>query len=174
MKLLLSLLILGLGACASKSEKEIIVVEEPVIEQPRPVYKMNKGELFSNDNVILYPLDEAVAGRRHQFDGYRGVLDNTTAGGYTVFDPSVTVFAVQGRGERPNYLPEYSVPRYAVGYSQEQQSTEQLKAVKAPTSIIPSEEQTLTPRPLRQLISPAPGSISTRAGSRRPPVLTGY
>lgn len=42
-------------------------------------------------------------------DRTHSVLDNTTAGGYTVFDESVTVYPLPGE-DAPAYMPDYAVP----------------------------------------------------------------
>lgn len=100
-----------------------VIVESPDVayggrgELP---YGMNPVEALANENVIVYPVDEPIDANKREFPEYRGVMDNTTAGGYTVFDPSVTVYAVEGGGaSRPDYLPEYSVPKYAEQYKQQ-------------------------------------------------------
>jgi len=75
---------------------------------------MNMASIMSNENVIVYPVDGNIDVQRMEFPEYRGTMENTTASGYTVFDPSVTVYAVEGDVvQRPSYLPEYSVPKYA-------------------------------------------------------------
>lgn len=74
---------------------------------------INTASLMTNENVIVFPIEGEINPLRKTFPEYRSVVENTTAGGYTVFDPSVTVFAVDDTGVRPDYLPEYSVPRYA-------------------------------------------------------------
>lgn len=56
--------------------------------------------VYSTDGPLVNPL---TADRTHS------VLDNTTAGGYTVFDESVKVFPLPGN-DVPEYLPSYAVP----------------------------------------------------------------
>lgn len=73
---------------------------------------MDTASLMTNESVIVFPVDGHIDPTQKTFPEYRSVIENTTAGGYTVFDPSVTVFAVDDTGGRPEYLPEYSVPRY--------------------------------------------------------------
>jgi hypothetical protein len=116
------LAVFGLTACAksypdrmdyNQSEQQEFVENpvEPVVQKG-----MSNEEIFSNPNVIVYPVTGDLSQSNRAFAKYRGVVENTTAGGYTVFDPSVTVYALEGQGMKPAYLPEYSVPRYAQNY----------------------------------------------------------
>ncbi len=59
-------------------------------------------------SVTVYPLEGPVQNPLVA-ENYRGVLDNTTSGGYTVFDPSVTVYPLVGN-EPPSYVPGFAVP----------------------------------------------------------------
>lgn len=74
---------------------------------------VDMATIMSNENVIVYPVDGDTNSNRREFPEYRSIIENTTAGGYTVFDQSVTVYPVEGGAvPRPSYLPEYSVPKY--------------------------------------------------------------
>lgn len=103
---------------------------------------METASLMSNPNVIVFPVDGDISHERRTFPEYRGVIENTTAGGYTVMDPSVTVFAVDDVGTRPEYLPEYSVPRYA------EQLYPQQMAAYTPQPMLPAQTVTAAPVPL--------------------------
>jgi len=165
MKLKSILLISGailLSACASKApvvKNSDIIIEEPPMVQPRQPYKINEEELYSNSNVIYYPLDKPAGDVTHKFPQYRGVLENTTGGGYTVFDPSVTVYAIEQGQTKPSYLPEYSVPKYAEQYEANIILKEQAEMAAIPpipltrqlTSFQPSIIEAETPRPPRTL-----------------------
>jgi len=165
MKLLLLGLVIGLSACASKKQVQEPMPVEPVIfEKPRD-YSINYEQQFSNDSVIYYPLDKPAGNVTRKFPEYRSVLDNTTAGGYTVFDPSVTVFALDGVSNKPAYLPDYSVPQYAAQY-QTQRRIDERKAAE----IIPPLPQAMQ-RPAPLLTQPRP---RTPNQGRSPRLLTGY
>lgn len=125
---------IGVSGCASiqqathgtpeKGQSDPVVVElprNPSQSRYELPYGMSAVEALANENVIVYPVDEPLDVQKREFPEYRGVMENTTAGGYTVFDPSVTVFAVEGDAVvRPTYLPEYSVPKYAEQYQNRQ------------------------------------------------------
>lgn len=72
------------------------------------------ADLMSSENVMVYPLDGPIDPKRLTFPEYDNPLDTkTTAAGYTVFDPSVEVYSGgEIYEDRPEYLPEYSVPKY--------------------------------------------------------------
>jgi len=123
----------------------------------------------SNGNVIVYSLDDDLKNPR-QFPEYRGVVDNTTSGGYTAFDPSVMVFALDGMSAQPQYLPNYSVPQYA--------QQKQLMPMNAMVPV-PAEPQAVLAQQYQYDKMPTPmisGSIKekTQVGQRSGPVLTGY
>lgn len=163
--LLLSLVVMSLGACAQKAEPVIIVESEPVvIENPRD-YSINYERQLSNDSVIYYPLDKPIGSVTRKFSTYRSVLDNTTAGGYTVFDPSVTVYALNGANNKPDYMPEYSVPQYAAQY----QTQKWLEERKAAAIIPPLPQAMQHPAPLLNRSIPRSPSQG-----RSPRLLTGY
>jgi hypothetical protein len=140
-----------------------------VVAQPLPTDvltptpdTMTMANLMSNESVIVYSLDQNAKQPR-DFPAARGVVDNTTSGGYTVFDPSVTVFALDGMSAKPAYLPEYSVPKYA----QQMSRSQGIIAMPLPNA----------PRPIglsvpMQTIPNAP--YKTQEGQRSGPVLTGY
>lgn len=164
--LLLCLLAISLSACASKekSQKSIVFKDPVTIEKPRD-YSINREQLFSNESVIYYPLDKPAGEVTQKFPEYRSVLDNTTAGGYTVFDPSVTVYALDGQSAKPNYLPEYSVPQHAAQYEMQRRLEERNKA-----AIIPPLPQTIDHS---ALTLSAPRNRTPDNG-RSPRLLTGY
>lgn len=166
--IMLGVVVSGLSACASTKEKPavapVVVAPQAVVQAKRP-YNPNMEEIFSNESVIYYPLDKSPASVKQKFPEYRSVLDNTTAGGYTVFDPSVTVYALNNNGGKPDYLPAYSVPQYAAQYKTDVKIQEQ----KAAAIIPPLPQSYNTPR--APLTSPAPAVQQQR---RSRPVLTGY
>lgn len=158
---------IGVSACAGqkKSIEQPIAVEEPVvIEKPRD-YSINYEQQFSNESVIYYPLDKSAGQVKRKFPEYRSVLDNTTAGGYTVFDSSVTVYALDGQSAKPNYLPDYSVPQYAAQYK----TNMMLEERKLAEVIPPLPQAAQRPVPLLTQVRPR-----TPAQGRSPRVLTGY
>lgn len=136
----LTALVMGLGACATPYPENLHgnQSEKAVAEQPlavvAPIVTITNEEIFSNPNVIVYPVTGDLSQSKRAFAKYRGVLENTTAGGYTVFDPSVTVYAVEGQGLKPAYLPEYSVPEFAQNYT--------------PHSMVPTGNAAMPPMPL--------------------------
>lgn len=159
--------LLALNACEilqpykQKQEKPVIIFNDP---KPVKIVKpIDNAALMSNQNVIVYPVSGSIDQKRRKFPEYRGVMDNTTAGGYTVFDSSVTVFAVEGSSQRPSYLPKYSVPQYAEQYYE----TASRSTYAQQGSLTPMD---LTPRaPVVQKRSPL-----TRTGERSKPLLTSY
>lgn len=141
------------------------VVEDPsvvVFEEPEPVEVRSNDEIMSNENVIVYPVEGNLSKKRQEFPEYRGVMENTTRGGYTVFDSSVTVFAVEGTTHRPQYLPRYSVPQYAEQYVARSRSYTQTSG-----PLVPMAGETFA-----QPVPIAPKM--TEAGRRSAPVLTAY
>jgi len=163
--LILSLIVVSLNACATqKTMPEPAVFEPVVVEKPRD-YSINYEQQFSNDSVIYYPLDKPAGAVTQKFPKYQSVLDNTTAGGYTVFDPSVTVYALDGQSAKPNYLPDYSVPQHAAQYEQQRRMEER----KAAEIIPPLPQAVQRPAPL--LTAPRP---RTPNNGRSPRLLTGY
>jgi hypothetical protein len=61
-----------------------------------------------NPNVTVYPLDGPVQNPL-SVERTHSVLENTTSGGYTVFDESVTVYPLPG-DDVPAFMPPYAVP----------------------------------------------------------------
>ena len=119
-------------------------------------------DLMSNENVIVYPLEGDLDQRRQTFP------ENTTAGGYTVFDSSVQVFAVDGPEQKPDYLPEYAVPLYESGeYTTLRRPSPSLTAYKMEPNMKPTD---ITKAPL----APVKRSPKRTPGRRSAPVLTAY
>lgn len=118
---------------------------------------------MSNENVIVYPLEGKINPARQSFPEYRGVLDNTTSGGYTAFDPSVTIFAIEGQGMRPDYMPQYAAPSYV----QPKRQAAITQAPLLPLNVV--ESSGLSPQ---MNIPRAPSK--TPVGERSGPVLTSY
>jgi hypothetical protein len=174
--LTMTLLLFGLTGCqhwqnlmgnfdtVEPRQSNVAVQPTPVnVLTPTPDQQMNMANMMSNESVIVFPLD-ANAKQPRDFPAARGVVDNTTSGGYTVFDPSVTVFALDGMSAKPDYLPEYSVPKYA---QQTSVTNNVIAAMPLPNA----------PRPIglsvpMQTIPNAP--YKTQEGQRSGPVLTGY
>lgn len=159
----LCFLLILLSACAQQqAQKPVIVMDD--IPEPARDYTMDNGamaEAFSNENVIVYPVEGDVDANRREFPEYRSVLENTTAGGYTVFDPSVTVYAVEGSSmNRPSYLPEYSVPKYAEQYK----ST----SAYAMTQQVSTSSEPLMPMQITPLRTPQPLYIDEAGRKSRP------
>lgn len=161
----------SLAACqhTANQPKEPIIIIDPLPPQVQ-TYEMGKVEMaeaLSNENVIVYSVDGDLDENRREFPEYRSVLENTTAGGYTVFDPSVTVYAVEGGGmKRPSYLPHYSVPQYAEQYRSS------APAIQLP--MYQGRAQPLTPMGVVPLKTPVPllgTSQRTRAGAISRPWL---
>lgn len=189
--------VLALGACEYlkprlEDQRPVVMMEEPA---PVQRFDMSKSEIaaaLSNENVIVYAVDEAVNENKREFPEYRGVIENTTAGGYTVFDPSVTVYAVEGATNmRPSYLPRYSVPQYAEQYApaivepmyMKQQRNQPLTPMAGVSLQTPTPIVTRSPRPWlenqRDVNVGTPRApqqqVQAQSAARRsPPVLTGY
>jgi hypothetical protein len=159
--------------------------------------ELDMAAIMSNENVIVFPIDGTVDARRTEFPEYRGVMENTTAGGYTVFDPSVTVYAVEGGSvQRPSYLPEYSVPKYVQARPTAPQPMIQGNGQLMPVALTQSRDDEIVAEPLDGMTSkPSPraprltraGQVSEpmmdtqkqgvpqqSSGRRSPPMLTGY
>ena len=138
------------------------------------------SKMFSNPNVIVYPVSgDPYEQQKQTFPEYRGVMDNTTAGGYTAFDESVTVYSLGQRNAKPSYMPDYAVPKYAqpstAGEMMPMPTTQQ----RGPTSLttmsprVPSAPNTsreYTPQTNNLPVQ----SVPSRAGRRSRPVLTAY
>ena len=148
-----------MGACAVMPQNNKPVIQMAPIEggaYTTAPYAMGQDEIaqtLSNENVIVYPIDGDLKQYPRTFPEYRGVLDNTTAGGYTVFDSSVTVYAVEGDASmRPSYLPDYAVPKYA----------EQYRTPDAPMASYQGMADPLTPMGVVPLHSPVPIAQASR------------
>lgn len=107
---LLGVCALALGACTASKSKEV------KLDGKREVLDLTLTQAVTNAYPVM-PNDPRVQtyGTEGQYqnpldvDRTHSVLDNTTAGGYTVFDESVRVFPLSG-DEAPAYVPHYSVP----------------------------------------------------------------
>ena len=168
-------LVMVLAACSHQQKQAldgqtvVAVDPTPAIVNPVPA-QIDTAAIFSNPNVTIFPLDGSISAHESRLNQYRGVLNNTTAGGYTVFDESVTVYAIDNTMgmTRPSYLPEYSVPKYAAQY-QSDRIREQF-----------TEENIIPPLPMgvshnAVTITPAAPMMDQGAALRRsPPVLTAY
>lgn len=183
-----------LAACAPTQQKTPVIVMGDAPSTPPFVMDSEKmAAAFSNENVIVYPVDGDIADNRREFPEYRGVMENTTAGGYTVFDPSVAVFAVEGEPSvRPSYLPEYSVPQYAEQYramstpiDNQPEAYSDQGGPLMPIAVVPRAPNTGTVanggtrRPwleTERLPAPSatPQSPYPQQARRSPPMLTGY
>jgi len=169
---------LSLFVVSCAHQPQPVVVEHPPQEPPHIQQARAKGAdvstTFSNESVTIFSLDSQPADWTRQTNQYRGVLENTTAGGYTVFDPSVTVFALnQQPGVRPAYLPDYSVPKYAAQY-RSQPPVAQASVV--PTAITPLPQAAPQQRTRTRLLTApaqAPQPV-VQARRRSGPILTSY
>lgn len=189
--IVLAIAVMGLSACATPYPERMDIQKQSqqvVVEPVAPVAPkgMTNEEIFSNPNVIVFPVTGDLSQSKQAFAKYRGVIENTTAGGYTVFDPSVTVYALEGQGMKPAYLPEYSVPRYAQNYMPQNVPTQIRSAALPPLplgyqedSYVP-ETLSMQPRVPQNRVS-APfeneyGALPVRnvEPRRSRPVLTGY
>jgi len=72
----------------------------------------NEPIVPSDPNVQVFPTEGTYKNPLSGKAGH-GVLDNTTSGGYTVFDESVTVYPLPGENA-PAYVPSYAVPPFAM------------------------------------------------------------
>ena len=168
---LMLVMLMTLSACAYQKKQPYnptIIVNDPVVfetsaKQAPPI---DMATQMSNESVIVFPVTGAIDQGRTKFPENRGVLNNTTEGGYTVFDPSVTVFAVGGQGARPAYLPPYSVPQYAEQYNAP--SDMDTNGV-APMPRGPSMQSVLPELPTRAVVMP-----KSNVNRRSPPILTAY
>jgi hypothetical protein len=111
-KLLLSFVCtLALAACQTASVNKGDAAKDPnAIEITGGVStSMVDTPIVPEDpNVTVYPLDGPVQNPM-SVNRTHSVLDNTTAGGYTVFDDSVTVYPLPG-DDTPAFMPKYAVP----------------------------------------------------------------
>lgn len=161
---IVSLIVLGGCQHFSLGQAKTVVDDPSVVifEEPKPAVVRSNAEIMSGENVIVYPVDGDLSLERKTFPEYRGVMENTTRGGYTVFDSSVTVFSVEGRTDRPEYLPHYSVPKYAEQYRAQPVATRYND--NGPLMPITGQAQQKTSAPL----------AITPTGRRSAPVLTAY
>ncbi|MCB1538132.1 MAG: hypothetical protein H6865_06425 [Rhodospirillales bacterium] len=108
---LLALCPLMLAACAAQQKQapEPAKAETPMEITGSAGTSMSQVPMVQTDpDVTVYPLDGPVQNPM-TVDRTHGVLDNTTAGGYTVFDDSVKVYPLPGE-DTPTYVPDYAVP----------------------------------------------------------------
>lgn len=163
----------NLTACASNQQtapSEIVELpQNATISRHDLPYTMTKdhnldtSDLLTNANVIVYPIQGDIDQQKYQFPEYRGVLKNTTASGYTVFDQSVTVYAVDGVGAQPpSYMANYAVPTYVNEFQIVQ---------NAPTAV---KAQKLLPLRVGQPSQAISLDNSYTPPSSRGPRLTGY
>jgi|GEM_PF-1863457 len=172
----------ALGACAAAGQKSqtasgdapTLGVNGRNIEITGGVYDMNKQQrapIISNDpSVKVFGLDGPVENPLTVERG-NSVLDNTTAGGYTVFDDSVKVYPLPG-DTVPGFVPSYAVPPLENQYGER-------KMAGTPTSLAAS---TLPPVPTVEVgtadpyANPPVSGRATRASltdaERQPMALT--
>lgn len=123
------LCVLALGACstaAPQGSTKVDVTAQPKKEDPfeitGKIYDMNNvppPKIEPNDpNVSVYSTDGPLVNPLTE-DRTHSVIDNTTAGGYTVFDESVKVFPLPG-DDVPAYVPSYAVPPLEGQYAAKQ------------------------------------------------------
>lgn len=117
--LIASACVLALAACQTTTAKEQKLegkrepleitggVSGPVVPEYAP--DDPRVQMYKTEGDFQNPLD---ADRTHS------VLDNTTAGGYTVFDESVKVYPLPG-DDVPAYVPSYAVPPLKGQYKKE-------------------------------------------------------
>ena len=171
-------MVVVLTACAQNqpqnlSEKQVVAQKEPPKIDKAINKKVDVISTFSNKNVTIFPLTGSTMPHESRLNEYRGVLNNTTAGGYTVFDQSVTVFPVEGvmSSGRPSYLPEYSVPKYAAQY--QSRKIRENFANKNSIPLLPSPSSpNVEATPLT--LTPAAPIDQGAALRRSPPILTSY
>lgn len=118
---------LALSACGTA---------QPSNQQPGPSARMDGGPqqalAIANDIDAMPRTDMPQQHNVQTFDTAgsfknplaptkpQGILENTTSGGYTVFDESVTVYPLPGE-EAPAFLPAYAVPPLKAQYGTEQE-----------------------------------------------------
>jgi len=123
--IILSLLVSAsvLSACQTtqkaSQETPTLGVNGKQIEITGGIIDMNQPmPIISNDpDVKVFPLDGPIENPLTETK-YNGVLDNTTAGGYTVFDESVKVYPLPGQ-EVPAFVPAYAVPPLKSQYKED-------------------------------------------------------
>lgn len=82
-------------------------IDATVADAKQPIVPNDPGvAVYDLGGPMVNPL---VTNRTHS------VLDNTTSGGYTVFDDSVTVYPLPGESA-PAYMPTYAVPPLQAQY----------------------------------------------------------
>lgn len=118
----------------------------------------------SDPRVQQFPLDGPVPNTLTQ-DRTRSVIDNTTAGGYTVFDDSVTVYPLPGE-TTPDYLPAYAVPPLDKQYKPEAPMVGAPIGLASASSTLPPVPTVDVPEADPYAKPPVPGAI------RKPLMLT--
>ena len=123
---------------------------------------MSTAEIMSNESVIVYPVDGGTE------DEQKGFPEDVSDTGYTVFDPSVQVYSVDGSAEaRPSYLPDYAVPLYS-------SSSSERPDITFTTPDIAKDMGGVTATPLTPINEDYHEPLSKVPGRRSAPVLTGY
>lgn len=122
------LLLAGCGTQGSRWDRAYTDVYDPDGVTPQVAAKSPVAD--SDTSVKIYPLDGAVVNTADAGSA-RSVLDNTTSGGYTVFDPSVTVYPLPG-ADAPAYIADYAVPPYGVVQQAPQPQAAQALRSRAP------------------------------------------
>lgn len=182
---------------AAPSEPVSTSVASPMPE-PLPS-NMNPLVNGGDSRVQVFPLDGPVINPL-ALDQTRSQVDNTTSGGFTVFDDSVTVYPVD-TDTTPTYMPNYAVPPLAVNATPRAKTT--IGKPLAETPVMPDPLDTAlaeNPRavmrqPLAGGLTPMPGEVTgttlagaatpataarvtasafPTAGARSMPILTGY
>ena len=196
---------LALTACASSAPEGSTKVDvtaktqqQEAFEITGKVYDMNnvpnppivpndpRVSVYKTDGPLINPLNE---------DRTHSVLENTTSGGYTVFDESVRVYPLPGN-DTPDYLPTYAVPPLEGQYAQKQpkqgigepmglasagilppvQNVEVRSVPRKPMSLTAPEPLTMQP-PVADtappMKSPFDGAGNVKTKPRAPSMLTG-
>ncbi len=131
----------------------------------------------TDPNVTVFPLD-GPAKNPLTTDRTHSVLDNTTAGGYTVFDKSVTVYPLPG-DDVPAYMPNYAVPPLGGNYKSPEEQGVGRPMGLASAGILPpvpnvEVNETKTKPPVTQarspmsLTSPEPLTMQPPSQARKP------
>lgn len=113
---------LALSACAAgqpgnkQPGPTAIVKPKTAVDIANEIAAIQPAQIPMDPGVQMYntsgPFSNPLKG-----DHTHSILDNTTAGGYTVFDESVTVYPLPGEN-LPGFMPTYAVPPYKGGIAE--------------------------------------------------------
>jgi len=166
---------LALAACSTSAPQGSTKID--VTAKPQNGFEITgkavelpeKGIMPNDHRVSVYSTEGPLINPLTQ-DRTHSVLDNTTAGGYTVFDESVKVFPLPG-DDVPSYIPSYAVPPLEGQYAAKQPG-----AIGEPMGLasagilppVPNVEVKTVPRKPMSLTAPEPLTMQPPSNVRTP------